>query len=234
MPRRRNYRGREVVFPLGPVILVAGLVAAALAGGDGLGVWLIYLTGVCLLGLVDDWGGKVGPRGLRGHLAALVSGHPSTGAIKGLGTLALAAGTAQGAGAGYLVDVALLTLAPHVGNLLDLRPGRVEKGAGVALSALCAVAGTLSPAALIWPFAMPVAAGACLTLRERAMLGDSGASLIGALVGVSFVEALGPTAGAAAVGAMIAISLYGEFRSISNAVERVPLLARLDSLGRVS
>jgi hypothetical protein len=44
------------------------------------------------------------------------------------------------------------------------------------------------------------------------MLGDSGASLIGGL---------------------IAISVYGEFRSISAAIERVPLFQRLDSLGRV-
>jgi uncharacterized membrane-anchored protein len=30
------------------------------------------------------------------------------------------------------------------------------------------------------------------------------------------------------------LSVYGEFRSISSAIERVPLLERLDSLGRAS
>ena len=33
---------------------------------------------------------------------------------------------------------------------------------------------------------------------------------------------------------LIVISLYGEFRSISAAIGRVPLLERLDSLGRVN
>jgi hypothetical protein len=33
---------------------------------------------------------------------------------------------------------------------------------------------------------------------------------------------------------LIAISVYGEFRSISSAIKRVPLLERLDSLGRAS
>ena len=37
-----------------------------------------------------------------------------------------------------------------------------------------------------------------------------------------------------ALAGLIMISLYGEFRSISTAVERVPLLQRLDSLGRVN
>jgi UDP-GlcNAc:undecaprenyl-phosphate GlcNAc-1-phosphate transferase len=37
-----------------------------------------------------------------------------------------------------------------------------------------------------------------------------------------------------ALAGLIAISVYGEFRSISSAIERVPLLERLDSLGRAS
>ena len=222
-----------MAFPLGPAILAAG-VAVVAAAGDRLGGWLAYVTGVALLGLIDDWAGAHGPRGLRGHATALVSGRPSTGAIKGLGTMALAAIVASGSGLGYLVETGLLALAPHVGNLLDLRPGRVEKAATLALCALCAAAWTFSPLALVWPFALPIAAGACLTLRERAMLGDSGASLIGALVGVCLAATCGPAACVLALTVMIAISLYGEFRSISLLVDRVPLLQRLDSLGRAN
>ena len=37
-----------------------------------------------------------------------------------------------------------------------------------------------------------------------------------------------------ALAELIAISVYGVFRSISSAIERVPLLERLDSLGRAS
>ena len=221
------------MFPLGPAILAAGVIGVALAGGE-LERWLLYLVGVSLLGLIDDWGGDPGPRGLRGHVRALVSGRPSTGAVKALGTSALAAVAATGTGPDYVVDVGVLTLAPHVGNLLDLRPGRVEKAVAVALLALCAFGWTLSPIGLVWPFAVPVAVAAILTLRERGMLGDSGASLIGAVVGVCIIETLGPAGGGAALGGMIAISLYGEFRSISTAIERVPLLARLDSLGRAN
>jgi UDP-GlcNAc:undecaprenyl-phosphate/decaprenyl-phosphate GlcNAc-1-phosphate transferase len=51
---------------------------------------------------------------------------------------------------------------------------------------------------------------------------------------VVLVTALSPLGIALALATLIAISLYGEFRSISTAIERVPPLDRLDSLGRVN
>ena len=231
MTRRPNYRGVAVLFPLGVPILASGLTVGALAGVDGWR-WIAYVAGVSLLGLVDDLLGEGGPRGVRGHGAALASGRPSTGALKALGTAALAAWTVPGDGASYLLDVGVLALAPHVANLIDLRPGRAEKAAALAVAGLCAIAGSAAPLALVWPFAAVATAGVLLTLRERAMLGDSGASLIGAVVGVVCVTALGVAGTAIALAALIAISLYGEFRSIAKAIERVPLFDRLDSLGR--
>src|SRR5262249_49360890 len=129
--------------------------------------------------------------------------------------------------------VFVLVLATHVGNLLDTRPGRTEKGFLVAALLACASAGGLTPLAPIAPLLAPVAIAASLTLRERAMLGDTGASLIGATAGVCLVSALDGAAISAALAALAAISLYGEFRSVAATVERVPLLQRLDSLGRV-
>jgi hypothetical protein len=35
-----------------------------------------------------------------------------------------------------------------------------------------------------------------------------------------------------ALGVLVLLTIYGEFRSISAAIERVPLLKQLDSLGR--
>ena len=69
-------------------------------------------------------------------------------------------------------------------------------------------------------------------LRERAMLGDTGSNLIGALAGLWVVLALGTTGQAIALAVALAITIYGEFRSISALVERTPLLRQLDSIGR--
>jgi hypothetical protein len=54
------------------------------------------------------------------------------------------------------------------------------------------------------------------------------------MIGVVLVTVLAAPATYLALAALVAIALYGEFRSISAAVGRVPLLERLDSIGRVN
>jgi UDP-GlcNAc:undecaprenyl-phosphate/decaprenyl-phosphate GlcNAc-1-phosphate transferase len=230
--RRTNYRGRRLLFPLGVVLLaVAGLVLTA-----GISRWLVFLCGVGYLGLIDDLAGG-SARGLRDHGRAVARGELSTGALKAAGTLALAAYAAAGDGVGgaaYVAEVLVLALAAHLGNLLDTRPGRTEKALGLTAVGACAATWSLAPLEPVAPLLPAVALCAWLTLTERAMLGDTGASLIGGMIGVLLVTALSPVGVALALVGLIAISLYGEFRSISAAIERVPLLYRLDSLGRVN
>jgi UDP-GlcNAc:undecaprenyl-phosphate/decaprenyl-phosphate GlcNAc-1-phosphate transferase len=230
--RRTNYRGRRVLFPLGVLLLaVAGLALTA-----GLNRWLVFLCGVGYLGLLDDLAGGE-PRGLRGHGLALARGELSTGALKAAGTVGLAAYAVAGdspSGAAYVAEVLVLALAAHLGNLLDIRPGRPEKALALSAAVVCLASRSLEPLEPIAPLLPAVAVCAWFTLRERAMLGDTGASLIGGMIGVLLVTALSPLGIGLALAALIAISLYGEFRSLSRAIERVPLLYRLDSLGRVN
>jgi hypothetical protein len=232
VPRRANHRGRKVLFPLGLILLAA----AGFALMAGLNRWLVFLCGVAYLGLLDDLAGGAA-RGWRGHGLAVARGELSTGAIKAVGTIALAAYAVAGEGARgteLIAQVLVLTLAAHVGNLLDTRPGRVEKALAVVAAVVCLASRSLRP---LEPVAVLIpAVGICawLTLRERAMWGDTGASLIGGMIGVLLVTTLSPAGIALALAALVAISLYGEFRSISAAIERVPLLDRLDSLGRVN
>jgi UDP-GlcNAc:undecaprenyl-phosphate GlcNAc-1-phosphate transferase len=226
VPRRTNYRGRPVIFPLGVVLLAVSGVALAAEPSR----WLLFLCGVGCLGLIDDLAGGA-PRGWRGHARALGSGQLSTGAIKAAGTAGLAAYAATG-GPGYLADVLVLALAAHLGNLLDTRPGRSEKGLGLVALAIYLASWSVAPLEPIAPLIPAVAACSWLTLRERAMLGDTGASLIGGMIGVVLVTTLTAPATYFALAILIAISLYGESRSIAALIDRVPLLERLDSLGR--
>jgi hypothetical protein len=165
----------------------------------------------------------------------VAAGRFSTGAIKAVGAFALAAYAVSGRGReelDYLADLALLLLATNLFNLLDLRPGRVEKVFFLLLAGLCLGAWTAEPLELLGIFIGPVLVVAWFTLRERAMLGDAGSNLIGALAGVSLLVTLGDPARLIALGAIAALNLYGEFRSITAAIDRVPLLRHLDSLGR--
>ncbi|MGH2990779.1 MAG: hypothetical protein ACRDMA_13150 [Solirubrobacterales bacterium] len=248
---RENWRGRIAAYPAGAVLMACALVALApLALLDDradldlldpeLRRWIVYVLGVALLGLLDDALGRAGaldsPRGWRGHVRALAEGRFSTGAIKAVGAFALAAYAVSGRGReelDYLADLALLLLATNLLNLLDLRPGRVEKVFFGLLAGLCIGAWTVEPLELLGIFVGPALIGAWFTLRERAMLGDTGSNLIGALAGVSLLVTLGDPARLIALAVIAALNLYGEFRSITAAIDRVPLLRQLDSLGRV-
>jgi UDP-GlcNAc:undecaprenyl-phosphate GlcNAc-1-phosphate transferase len=229
VPRRQNYRGRTAIFPFGALLLASALAALAVTPSR----WLVFLGGVGALGLVDDLLGASGPRGLRGHARALARGRFSTGAVKAGGTVMLAAYVAADPpGLGQLTEVAVLVLAAHVGNLLDTRPGRAEKALALVAAALCLATSGLEPLGVVAPLLPVVAASGWLTLRERAMLGDSGASLIGGMIGVLVVTGTGFAGSAVALVILAAITLYGEVRSISTAIDRLPLLRRFDALGR--
>jgi hypothetical protein len=149
--------------------------------------------------------------------------------------LALAAYAVSGRGRegiDYLADLAVLLLATNLFNLLDLRPGRVEKAFALLLAGLCLGAWTPQPLELLGIFIGPALVVAAFTLTERAMLGDTGSNLVGALAGISLLVTLGETGRWIALAVIVALTVYGEFRSISAAIDRIPPLRWIDSLGR--
>ena len=249
-----NHRGRRLPYPTGLLVgIVAPLALAGLAllelllaGADALPAGAIeaaaYVGGVAALGLIDDLarGGERGPRGVRAHLVSTARGRPSSGAVKAVGTAALALGVVAAPGsdlasagtAASVLSVAALTLGPHVFNLLDLRPGRSLKGLALLGAGLTLGTRDLDPLRTLAAVLGPLLVLLPLDVRERGMLGDTGASAVGAVAGLWLVLTLPPLGQAVAVGALAAIALYGEWRSITALVERNPLLRQLDSLGQ--
>ncbi len=250
-----NYRGRRLPYPFGvlvpvaatlalvPLMLIARLAPSALFHPEIAAVAL-YALGVALLGLIDDTlgeppsgSGAPAARGWRGHGSAVLRGELSTGALKAAGSLGLALLAMDGLGLSdgrWLLAAGVLVLATNVFNLLDLRPGRSLK-AFVALGAgLVIGAWELRSLWTLGLLAGPAVVAGAYDLRERAMLGDTGSNLIGALAGLWLVLTLSGTGQLIALGALLAITVYGELRSISALVERTPGLRELDSWGRPS
>ena len=242
---RENYRGAALPFPGGVAIVAAAVVALVplaalqqLADADlfapEVGLVATYALGVALLGLADDLlAGR--PRGWRGHGAAVLGGGFSTGALKAVGSLGLALFALTGRGyddGEYLLAVALLVLTTNLFNLLDLRPGRSAKAFVLLAAALTLGAWDVGPLWALGLFAAPVLVAGLYDLRERAMLGDTGANLIGGLAGLWLILTLGTLGQAIALAVVLAITVYGEFRSLSALIERTPILRHLDSIGR--
>jgi UDP-GlcNAc:undecaprenyl-phosphate GlcNAc-1-phosphate transferase len=254
---RENFRGAVLPIPFGFVVVAAALVALVflapldqLGGedvlrfaqtGEGGGVVLttstvlVYGLGVAFLGLVDDT--LSGPsRGWRGHARAAASGTLSTGALKAVGSLGLAlyvvAGGPQQTALEYLLAVAVLVLSTNLFNLFDLRPGRSIKVFGLLGLGLTVGAWSLEGLWILGIFIGPLLVAGLYDLRERAMLGDTGSNLIGGLAGLWIVLTLDTTGQIVALAVLIAITLYGEFRSISELIAGNSVLRYLDSLGR--
>lgn len=246
---RENWRGSALPFPGGIAIVAAGVLAVGLctalakvADLDAFGVSslsLAYLLGVGMLGLIDDLlAGR--SRGWRGHSRAVLGGGFSTGALKAAGALALALYALQDSFSDtgdYMLAVALLVLTTNLFNLLDLRPGRSAKafallGLGLSLGAWHGRYGVGEPLWVVGPFAAPILVVGFYDLRERTMLGDTGANLIGAVAGLWLIYALDTTGQLVALAIVLALTVYGELRSLSALIERTPLLRQIDSIGR--
>jgi UDP-N-acetylmuramyl pentapeptide phosphotransferase/UDP-N-acetylglucosamine-1-phosphate transferase len=251
-----NYRDRALPYPFGVLVAAAALLAliplALLARLASTAVFepralpiALYALGVLLLGLIDDTlardrpdgGGASGHRGWRGHGAAALRGELSTGVLKAVGSLGLALFAMSYLGlsdARWLLAAGVLVLATNVFNLLDLRPGRSAKAFVLLGAGLMIGSGSLRALWTIGLFAAPALVAGLYDLRERAMLGDTGANLLGALAGLWLVLTLSGTGQLVALVLLAAITLYGEIRSLSALIERTPLLRELDSWGRPS
>ncbi|HUA75343.1 MAG TPA: hypothetical protein VL988_11345 [Solirubrobacteraceae bacterium] len=249
---KANWRGRELPFPFGVLVPCAALLALIpvmlvqqLGSGDvvypELGPVALYAVGIIALGLIDDTlgeprAGEPVARGWRGHGAALLRGELSTGVLKAVGSLGLAllamAALGYSSNWRWLLAAAVLVLATNAFNLLDLRPGRAGKAFVLLGLGLSIGAASVRELWTLGLFAAPALVAGLYDLRERAMLGDTGANLIGALAGLWLVLTLSGTGQVIALILLAAITVYGEVRSISGFVERTPGLRHLDSLGR--
>jgi hypothetical protein len=244
---RENYRGRSVataagvVIPIALVLVEGGRVLlASLDAGQPLtsmrAMVLVSALGFGLLGLIDDLVGSGHARGFRGHLGELSRGRLTTGGLKLVGGIAIAViigGARNPHSPGRLLaDAALIALAANLANQLDRRPGRVTKVAVVGFVVLVALAGDPASVASI-----AVAIGAAVALfyddlRERLMLGDVGANVVGACLGLGVVIAYSFPVRLAVLAVVAILNLVGELSSFTRLIDAVPPLRALDRAGR--
>src|SRR5207244_7686795 len=142
------------------------------------------------------WSGP--ERGFRAHLRA----RPTTGTLK-LAAIPALALARTGSPSGAL----LVALAANALNQLDTRPGRAVKA---YLAAAIPLRAPLLPAVILAPY----------DLREMAMLGDSGANGLGALLGYGSVKRFTGRSRWLAIGALAGLNLLADRRSLNELIDR--------------
>jgi UDP-N-acetylmuramyl pentapeptide phosphotransferase/UDP-N-acetylglucosamine-1-phosphate transferase len=248
---RENFRQRSLPTAVGVVValvVVAGAAVVAVAeslGWDpdaavtgGLASAVPVAVGFALLGLLDDLGGEGQSGGFRGHLGELAHGRLTTGGTKLFGGAALgvvaAAPFADGDFGRLVADGALIALAANLANLFDRRPGRVVKVSLLAGLVLVAAVG-LEPRLAGVALALGAGAGLLVPdLRERLMLGDSGANVLGAALGLGVLLTCSPGVRLVVLAVVLALNVVSEVVSFSRVIDRVAPLRALDRLGRAA
>jgi hypothetical protein len=190
-----------------------------------------------LLGFVDDVLGTEEDRGFRGHLRALASGRLTTGLLKIIGGAAVAfvlVGLSGDlvSGKRVVADAVLIALAANLGNLLDRAPGRVIKVGLFAWIPIAVVAGTDAVGVAIAPVIGAFTGLFADDLHERLMLGDTGANVLGAVLGLAVVLELGRGPRNGVLVGLVLLTIAAEVVSFSRVIDRVPALRRFDLLGR--
>ncbi len=234
-----NYRGTAITPALGPALLIGYLPALGVAGWlDGSRVPQIMavtsvLLGSSLFGLWDDL--LADPvSGFKGHLGALLKGEVTAGLLKMItaGAVGFIFAVALPCPLkGKILAVLLIALSANGLNLLDRRPGRALKAFFAGACSLILMAGPAKALWLLLPLLTVALAVAPLDFSARAMLGDCGANLLGAALGIAAVYYLPFAAQLAITFFWLAAHIYAEISSISLLIERHPLLKYLDGLG---
>jgi len=239
---RTNHRGEPVTLLEGPALTVASVAGSAI--GPGLApraraALAVAGAGSAAFGGYDDLAGSGSRRGFRGHLGALAQGEVTTGAVKlgGIGATGLVSAMLLGGGpADVAVNAGLIAGGANLLNLFDLRPGRALKVALASGTLLAAGArGGPSGVGALPAVAAPFGAAVALLpedLGERAMLGDSGANALGALLGVAAAASLSRPARLTLLAAITGLTAASEVISFTAVIERTPPLRWLDMLGR--
>ena len=233
---RENFRGHQVVATAGIVLALPIFVGVAFVDGMTVPTTMAAVGVVmAVLGFVDDVRGDRRAGGFAGHVRALLHGHVTTGLMKavGGGVTGLAAGWVVGHhGPWILVAGAIVALSANLTNLLDLRPGRALK-----VWFPCAVALLVAGIPEHGDRVLAALAGGAVVfvygeLRERIMLGDTGAGLLGAVIGVAATATLGRSGLLVLLIVLVVATLTSEIVSFSRVIEAVPPLRWADRLGR--
>jgi UDP-N-acetylmuramyl pentapeptide phosphotransferase/UDP-N-acetylglucosamine-1-phosphate transferase len=169
-------------------------------------------------------------------MRALAQGRLTTGFVKLFGgagvAVVLVATPGFASGRRLITDAVLIALAANFANLLDLAPGRLIKVAWIAYLPLAIALGTDAIGVAIAPV-MGAALGLLPDdLGERLMLGDTGANVIGAVLGLGVVLGVGIEARTSVLVALIVLNVLAEVVSFSQVIDRVRPLRAFDRFGQ--
>ena len=247
---RKNYQGWDIPvsagisFPLALLLVytIILLFAPLYEQPVNREIYFLFLMGIfaiSLLGFADDMLGQRDTLGFKGHLGALLHGRMTTGGLKAAGgaliALFLALSLSSGLVSGWpdiIVDTLIMALFANMLNLLDLRPGRALKGFFFFFFLLAFMASWKINWILIAPLLGATLYYVHFDLKALAMMGDSGSNVLGLALGFIAAGSLPLSFKVGALFFLIFMHLITEKYSLTQIIEKVAILRKIDQWGR--
>ncbi|WP_100373419.1 hypothetical protein [Bacillus sp. FJAT-45037] len=235
-----NYENKRIPFSLGIFILFGyatfcGVVESEVYSFAFSNEALLFVGGIWVLGFIDDRYGSKETKGLRGHLfSVLKKKSPTTGFIKLIGTIGLALLFVFSLDIQSLAEgiryFSLLVWMPHVMNLFDTRPLRVWKVTVAIFIPLLLSFPAPAFFLLIYGLAI-VYLWYVLEGHRQAMLGDNGATAVGAVVAIMMIQFTPPQIQWVALFIAGGIIFVAEKVSFSAIINEFRILRWIDRIG---
>ncbi len=238
---KKNYQGKSLPAFGGLIPIIIFLMIFSLMNflSEAKSFFLVFIFfSLTILGLIDDFFGKGREKGFKGHFKAVLKGKITTGMLKAVGISVLALISAWYFSKKELfflnlfLNAGLIALASNFINLLDLRPGRAVK-TFLAFGFIINLA--FRQGEVLWFYILSGTFIAYLPwdLKEKAMLGDTGANVLGFALGLLMTNFLGLPLKIIVIFVLFILHLYAESISFSKAIEENRYLRYLDLLGRL-
>lgn len=236
---RLNFRGNHL--PVGYGFLITLTAVPAYGIGHYIGImpkgclpYCITILVFGIIGLIDDRYGSRNASGFKGHFSQMLHGRITTGALKamvgGIASLILGFYIADFKIASGILNGLLIALSANMLNLLDLRPGRAISCFWLGLVVLFAFVHSLSLLGKLLPVIVPSIWVTYMDRKALAMMGDAGSNTLGAVLGLSYSMVLSFEWKILLIVLLLLAHLYSEKHSITELIERSPILKRIDRL----
>lgn len=236
----QNYQGINIPVSAGVSFPAAVLVVYLFYRGfpwydNSYHLFMLGIFSICFLGFIDDTLGKRNTLGFKGHFGRLFKGNLTTGGLKALGggliAFYLVINTSTGI-INIIINTLIIALFTNTLNLFDLRPGRAIKGYLFFLAVILLMAGGKIDWPLIAPLLGAVMYYFVIDLKAAAMMGDAGSNVLGLSLGYLCIVSLPFSYRISVLVFLILMHLYTEKYSLTESIEKNPLLSKIDKLGR--
>ncbi|WP_096201181.1 hypothetical protein [Bacillus sp. FJAT-45350] len=232
-----NFEGKQIPYNLGVIIIVAFFLPGVLFYSNEILTLqsVIYVTLIWFSGFIDDRYGDKASKGFRGHILVLLHERKiSTGIVKiivtGMASLFFVVLTSAVFNLEAVRILLLLLLLPHIFNLFDTRPLRASKVGLLYVASLLPFLTIVEPISFIY-FIVVCSVIFVFEGRKLAMLGDNGATTIGAILAVITIVHGSPLHQWLTITISFFLTLLAEKVSFSKVIARSTFLSRIDRLG---